>query len=167
MPNENTQNGPPSGPVAKIISLASAKFVKSVKQREARSSFLMKSSHSVESSRGCPLNTRTFIQALQALLQNHLVTGFAGGLQIPERTIFNPGDICHQALLMIWIGECLLHDSLIRYDKTNGANTVLTEDPIQFFREFQRFNDSIQVVNLYLLERLFFISRRTMADLIY
>ena len=63
MPDENTQNRPPSGPVAKIISLASAKFVKSVKQREARSSFLMKSSHSVESSRGCPLSTGTFVQA--------------------------------------------------------------------------------------------------------
>ena len=79
MPDENTQNGPPSGPVAKIISLASAKFVKSVKQREARSSFLMKSFHGVESSRGYPLSTRMFIQSLQALLQNQLVAGFAGG----------------------------------------------------------------------------------------
>ena len=60
MPDENTQNGPPSGPVAKIISLASAKFVKSVKQREARSSFLMKSSHSVESLRGYPIEYQDF-----------------------------------------------------------------------------------------------------------
>ena len=78
MPDENTRNRTPSDPVAKKSSLARAKLVKNEKQREARTSFLMKSFHSVESSRGRPLSTRTFIQALQTLLQNHLVTGFAG-----------------------------------------------------------------------------------------
>ena len=51
MTDENTRNKPLSGPVAKTISLKRAKLVKSVKQKKARSSFSMKSSHSVESSR--------------------------------------------------------------------------------------------------------------------
>ena len=67
MPDENIRNRPLSDPVAKS-SLASAKLVKSLKQRKARTSFLIKNSHSVESSRGCPLSTRTFIQTLQTLL---------------------------------------------------------------------------------------------------
>jgi len=78
MPDANTRNRPTSGPVAKKSSLARTKLVKGEKLREAITSFLIKSPHSVESSKGCPLGSRTFIQALQTLLQNHLVTGFAG-----------------------------------------------------------------------------------------
>ena len=82
----------------------------------------------------------TVANLIQSILKNQLVVGLLSYLLITERTIFDPSDFCHQIPVMVWISQRFLHNLLIRPNKTNRTNPVLTKDSVQFFAEFIEFN---------------------------